>query len=446
MYPSNSRVVCGTLGVMMTVLAACADEPTPTAPIPGPAPQFAVGDELLVTNTSGGTGVGSLRWAVSQATGGEVIRFAPALAGQTITLDSSVKVLQPLTIEGPTDAGITISGAGKVRVFDVFAETVLRNLTIAHGSAVSSEASGGAGILVWVGGGIFTPLRVENSTITGNVASVAPAISGPMTTLINTTVSGNTALSTTDVEFGAVTSGTLTLVNSTIAHNTGAGVASSNLVLRNSIISNHSGKPNCRTFNGWVKTYQGGNISDDETCGNPFQLMVANPQLAPLADNGGPTRTHALLISSPAINGGASCSVSVDQRYVSRDAQCDVGAFEFTDFTSVALTMASSAAIDPGGNAVLAGTVRCSRNESFDLHVTLQQLQKRGKETVDVHAAATTPIACTTSSQSWSVALVTTDEPFQIGSAVATAGTLNQPKWVTPASVSQSVKLFKSKK
>lgn len=60
----------------------------------------------------------------------------------------------------------------------------------------------------------------------------------------------------------------------------------------------------------------------------------ANPlsgQLAPLADNGGPTPTHALRLGSPAIDRGAlDSSFATDQRGVARPfgLRVDVGAFE----------------------------------------------------------------------------------------------------------------------
>ena len=215
------------------------------------------------------------------------------------------------------------------------------------------------------------------------------------------------------------------------------------MFLRNSVISNNA-LANCASYS---IVREGWNISDDDTCGAPFEIIIADPQLGPLADNGGPTMTHALLAGSPAINAGTNCTIGVDQRYVARDAQCDLGAFEFIDFTTADLTMAASGTVDKStGGAVVTGTVRCSRTENFDLHVELHQMQKRGQSTVDVHAAATTPIACSTSVQLWSVALVTTDGPFQSGSAAATAGTLNAEPWVTPASLSKSVKIFNGRK
>jgi hypothetical protein len=58
------------------------------------------------------------------------------------------------------------------------------------------------------------------------------------------------------------------------------------------------------------------------------------PRLGPLADNGGPTPTHAPLAGSPAIDAadpdapGANACELVDQRGVGRSGRCDVGAYE----------------------------------------------------------------------------------------------------------------------
>jgi hypothetical protein len=60
---------------------------------------------------------------------------------------------------------------------------------------------------------------------------------------------------------------------------------------------------------------------------------IIDPKLAPLADNGGPTFTHALLPGSPAIDAGdPGSSFSVDQRGVARPIAAgglpDIGAYE----------------------------------------------------------------------------------------------------------------------
>jgi hypothetical protein len=441
MYSFNSRAV---RGLMLLALTACADKPTEPRSLKGLKPSFGVGDVLMVTNTSGGTGIGSLRWVMSQIQGGEVIRFDPSLAGQTIVLDTTITTSsKTFTIEGPADRGITISGGGKVRVFDVGLRLatdtiVLRNLTIANGN--TGPTGYGAGI---AGNGLITAVvRLENSTLTGHTAGTTAAVDGLTTILINSTVSGNTVLA---ADPGPVLqSRFVQLVNSTVAHNTGKGVGGENVIMRNSIISDNTGN-NC--VNDFLVTPQESNISDDGSCGTVFEFTIADPVLGPLADNGGPSMTHALLAGSPAINNATNCSVTVDQRYAPRDASCDIGAFEFIDFTTVGLTVGSTATIDKNGWAVLAGSVQCSRYETFDLHVTLQQFQRNGRgEPTDIHAVSTTPITCTTDARPWSVAFAPTDGPFEQGDATATVGTINTRKWVTPAAITQSVKLVKARK
>ena len=62
----------------------------------------------------------------------------------------------------------------------------------------------------------------------------------------------------------------------------------------------------------------------------PTNQLVADARLGPLANNGGPTDTHALLTGSPGIDkGGAPCPAT-DQRGISRPrgAACDAGAYE----------------------------------------------------------------------------------------------------------------------
>src|SRR5262249_17832561 len=72
--------------------------------------------------------------------------------------------------------------------------------------------------------------------------------------------------------------------------------------------------------------------------------LPLDPGLAPLADNGGPTWTHALLPNSPALNrGNNASSLATDQRGFARvfGPAPDVGAFE-------------SASLIPAANAAAA--------------------------------------------------------------------------------------------
>lgn len=62
------------------------------------------------------------------------------------------------------------------------------------------------------------------------------------------------------------------------------------------------------------------------------RLNVADPRLAPLADNGGPTRTRAFLAGSPAVNAGRvpDCPATDQRGQPRRKANgfCDIGAYE----------------------------------------------------------------------------------------------------------------------
>src|SRR5215831_9402498 len=120
----------------LSALAACSDNSNTTAPSVPSKPNFAFGDVITVTNTLGTTDPGSLRWAVAQATGGEIIHFDPSIAGKTIVVDAPVAITEAVTIEGPQDKGITIHGGNKVAVFKIntAGPTTLRNLTIAGGA------------------------------------------------------------------------------------------------------------------------------------------------------------------------------------------------------------------------------------------------------------------------------------------------------------------------
>jgi len=58
-------------------------------------------------------------------------------------------------------------------------------------------------------------------------------------------------------------------------------------------------------------------------------LADTDPLLAPLADNGGDTLTHALLPGSPAATSGVTCGTGIDGRGVERPAgTCASGAFQ----------------------------------------------------------------------------------------------------------------------
>jgi hypothetical protein len=71
----------------------------------------------------------------------------------------------------------------------------------------------------------------------------------------------------------------------------------------------------------------GGNFDDDGSC--PDSVPITG-LASSLADNGGPTQTHALSPGSSAIDATGDCSLTADQRGLPRnDDACDGGAYEF---------------------------------------------------------------------------------------------------------------------
>jgi hypothetical protein len=66
----------------------------------------------------------------------------------------------------------------------------------------------------------------------------------------------------------------------------------------------------------------------------PADTLRTDPQLLPLGNNGGPTRTHAIAPSSPARDAGINAGgLATDQRGVPyariSGPAADIGAFEF---------------------------------------------------------------------------------------------------------------------
>ena len=115
-------------------LGACSDRTDPiAAPLHARRDVSSAGAVLVVTNTNGGALAGSLRAVVNQTTGGETIHFDPSLAGATITLDTTLDVPNNVTIEGPVDKGVTLSGGGKFTVMTIHKGATVANLTITGG-------------------------------------------------------------------------------------------------------------------------------------------------------------------------------------------------------------------------------------------------------------------------------------------------------------------------
>ena len=455
MHRLPSRAAYWTLALtsIVTTLAACADESTSPTPhlARTPNPVVAAGDDVVVvTSTSGGTGVGTIRWAAQNVKSYGVIRFDSSLAGATITVDSTIIVnVQSATIEGPKPRGVTLSGGGLVRVLQFGEFGYVKNVSITRG------------VHAVAGGGIYAPQGVlfQNGTVSYNSAPTGGGIYGGSVGLFNATVARNTStIDGSAVSYSAYNSG-VSLYNSTVAENgPAAGIVSRGspglngmTILNNSIIAKN-GTPLRNCVDLYNVTYEGGNIADDASCGGYDKLLIANPLLGELADRGGPGQTMSFARESPALDGGSpiqpapgtTCAVYTDQRYVARDSTCDVGAFEFTDFTRVTLTIDQGATVDPAiGTAVVSGTMRCTHaGGQFGVIVQLQQ-QKGGKTPTLVKGSGGAGVTCTTTTQTWRATITPESGAFDTGNGSATAMTNDSPIWIKRATTSAAVKLRK---
>ena len=182
-----------------------------------------------------------------------------------------------------------------------------------------------------------------------------------LTEVTNSTFTGNTS-----DNGGAITiNGPARINSSTITNNTanlGGGIYNVNgvgdLTIENSIIAGNT-DPWQRDVSGTI-TSAGhnlvGNTFGSTGFGAAGDLLNVDPLLGPLADNSGPTLTHALLQGSPALGAANTATAPpTDQRGIPRpqNGDADVGAFEYADLLTITIDMASIS--ENGGTAV--GTV-----------------------------------------------------------------------------------------
>ena len=167
----------------------------------------------------------------------------------------------------------------------------ITNNTISHNS---TTGYGGGGI---VNSGTLT---VKNSTIANNASNNVVGDGGGIlnvntATIINSTFSGNSAIGKGG---GIYNSGTINLVNTILANSTSGGDC-----------YNYSSDSITTNINNLIEI----NGLSGHKCGTP--TLTSDPNLGPLADNGGSTQTIALLPNSPAINAGndGACE-NTDQR------------------------------------------------------------------------------------------------------------------------------------
>lgn len=188
-------------------------------------PQIASAATYTVTNTLD-SGAGSLRDAINQVNagaGGDTINFSGVTG--TITLGSEIQILETVTINGPGANILAISGGDAVRIFQLgtgAANSAISGLTITHGNPNNEALSKGQG------GAIQTnaQLTINNCTFSYNTAGVGSlnvggALFGGAQAV---TVNGSTFFNNKAVvgDGGAIFAGNLVVNNSTFYNNSAA--------------------------------------------------------------------------------------------------------------------------------------------------------------------------------------------------------------------------------
>lgn len=230
--------------------------------------------------------------------------------------------------------------------------------TLANNIANSDRDYAGDGGAIYIRSE-FAPNVISRCTFSGNVArnNTKPLPDGPVSfgngggvfsetqlTVDNCTISGNTAASRGGGIYDSYTGGGMSqfvITNSTIVNNQasqGGGIRSSDSV----------GDTPTNVGNTIVASNSGGDILNP-IVSQGYNLIGGDPKLGALAENGGPTKTHALLPGSPAIDQGKRLSdVQTDQRGVQRPTDnpaianasggdgSDIGAYEIGASNGVA--------------------------------------------------------------------------------------------------------------
>jgi len=316
----------------------------------------------LVVSNANDAGGGSLRQALTDANangpGLDDIVFGQALdTGSTINLASALPTISSaLTVSGFRADRLEVrrNVATDFRIF-----TVDGGLPIAAFSGMTlsnGQAEFGGGIFSGsplsltdthirnnvdfqgtVGGGLYLDGgdgRISNSTFSAGVAPFGGAgiaffgNNGRVLTVRQTTISNNNGEALRHVS--ASGDSTVYVISSTIANNNGGGIfaitqgsgSSARTLVRNSIVANNSpqnfqlqsGGPGPATIES--RGFNLTNTASAAFLNQPSDQNSANAGLAALANNGGPTPTHALLAGSGALDRGSSQGSGVirDQR------------------------------------------------------------------------------------------------------------------------------------
>jgi len=311
---------------------------------------------LINNSTSGGGG------AIFNAEGADLTVRNASLGGNSAVgpsgggavYNQGVATIEQSTLENNTG----IVRAGGIYNSGASADLTVIDSTLSQNSTNSNRD----------GGGVYNTgqLRIERSTFEGNIAQNGAGLftttDGSFVEIFNSTFSANHAERGGAIYIDAPVNLSIPirvdLFQSTITDNIadimgggiyndgpfGAFVAGGSIIIANSTTASTA----TADVRGGVSSLGYNLFGTSITTGEMTDLSISDAMLGPLANNGGPTKTHALLPGSQAIDASHTslASLVVDQRGLARSidgegdgtATPDIGAFELQPFTYTADT------------------------------------------------------------------------------------------------------------
>ncbi|MCL5429257.1 MAG: right-handed parallel beta-helix repeat-containing protein [Chloroflexi bacterium] len=193
-------------------------------------------------------------------------------------------------------------------------------------------------------------MNIQNSLIANNISGVPRivfsdgAVENRSEMIIaNSTISGNLGTGIRPID-GHLRLSFVTIADNIVGLNIFHGGAVISRIANSLLVNN--GRSNCIRSSGTgilpvllvgtnIETTTDTSYLFGESCGFPISVSSTELKLGPLADNGGPTLTHALLPGSPALDAATGLCPEVDQRLFPRPfgPACDVGAYEASGVT-----------------------------------------------------------------------------------------------------------------
>jgi CSLREA domain-containing protein len=365
----------------------------------------------------------TLREAVTYANahpGPDNIQFQSGLSG-TITLGiyGELPITGPTYIYGPGPDVLTVSGNHTSRIFNVD-PTTAGNVVFIYGlSMVNGTVTGNGGAIR----DQDAVLKIVDSVLSGNTATSGSggaiyeyggSNSGYDTRVQFSTLNGNNATANGGAidarySFGTIKSSTLTgnaatfgggaredrfskVYDSTIAGNTattlGGGVyAYHNLYAYNSISANNTaaGFPDVHA----THVYGDFNLIENpgsSPLGGSHNITAQDPQLGPLAANGGDSMTMKPAPTSPAVDRGHKDLFAFDQRGLARpfdnSAIANASAGDGTDIGSVELQAGEFPPPASGGAApqqVPSQSKKCKKKHKRSASAAKKKCKKKKK-------------------------------------------------------------------